>query len=224
MPSLEEAVLSEHTIARTSGGILAAGAALFTLGYLLGVFGPSDATLSAAAVTSPIAIGSALAQFVGSTLVLVMLPTLVSRLIGRAPVLGILGGVGLGLVLLIQGVSNSFVDLTVFPWLIENPATRSLATGEPPSALLTFYTIASIGAFIGGILLGIAILRSPAFARWTGVLMIASGVLGPIGMLVPGPAGNIPAVLGGIALIGCGLRVARAAAARTQAAAVDATV
>ena len=52
---------------------------------------------------------------------------MIARQYERSRKLTLIGGIGLALVLLIQGVANTFGNVTLFPMLVDNPATIDAA-------------------------------------------------------------------------------------------------
>lgn len=197
--------MASQTLSRLAGPVLTAGAGLGAIGYVLTSFTPSTPTV--ASVASPVWVGGSLLVFLGSALVLLTLPAMMALQYERSRKLTLIGGIGLILVMLIQGVSNTFGNLTLFPMLIDNPATRAAATGNPPAILGVFFVAAMVGSLAGTLVFGIGVLRAKVYPKWVGIVMIVSVVAGPVTGGGPALVQNVAPILGSIALVGIGCRL-----------------
>jgi hypothetical protein len=135
----------------------------------------------------------------------------------RSRKLTLIGGVGLALVMLIQGISNTFGNVTLFPMLVENPATIGEANGNPPAILGIFFVVGLLASVVGAIVFGIAVLRAKVFPRWVGVMMLLCAVAGPVSSAGPSILQNLAAILGSVALLGVGYRLLTLATEATAA-------
>jgi hypothetical protein len=194
--------MSAHSLHRMAGTALAIGSALTVAGYGLGSLHNGSPT--PATVKSPVFLASSFLIFTGSVLVVLGLPGVIARQYSRAPRLTLAGAAGLGLITIVDGISGTFANLTLFPQLIDNPATRATATGSPPAIMGAFYLAATAAGLIGVIALGVGVLRARAFPRWTGIVLLTAVAAFPL----PSALGNLPAILAGIAMTGIGVALA----------------
>jgi hypothetical protein len=201
------------SFSRLAGPVMTAGAALGAIGYLMTSFTPSKPT--PASVASPAFVAGSLLVYLGSALVLLTLPAMMSLQYERSRKLTLIGGIGLILTMLIQGISNTFGNITLFKMLIDNPATRAAATGNPPAILGAFFIIAMLASVAGALVLGIGVLRAKVYPKWVGILMIVTAVAGPVAGGGPAVLQNAAPILGSIALIGVGFRLFAAMSAST---------
>jgi low temperature requirement protein LtrA len=196
--------MSDSTLDRIGGGILAAGAAMSTIGYVLGSIDQPGQQITPGYVGTPLYTTFNLLQFFGAGLVLVGLPVLVSSHWRRTPVLVMLGAIGVGLVMLIQGVGNAFVNATIFPALVDAPATRALANSPAPSLMGTLFLVGMAGWILGGPLLGIAVLRAKVVHRWIGVVMLVGTLAGLASFVLPQQLESLGAIIECFALAALG--------------------
>lgn len=215
--------MSDQTLDRIGGAVLATGAAASTVGYIIGSFDQPNPTVTPAMVVSPVYTLSTLLPFFGSALVLVGLATVVARQFRRSPVLTVAGTVGLGLVLLIQGVGNSFVNATIFPALVESPAANALANGPAPALMQVLFLIGVAGWVIGGPLLGVAVLRAKVFSAWIGVVLLVSTAAGLVAFVLPPQFESVGAIIAGVALFGLGAQLVAPTARPAPSAPITAT-
>jgi len=196
--------MSDSTLDRIGGGILAAGAAISTLGYVLGSVDQPGHQITPAYVDTPLYTTENLLQFFGAGLVLVGLPVLVATHWRRSPVLTLLGSVGVGLVMLIQGVGNAFVNATLFPVLVDDPSTRALANSPAPSLMGVLFLVGMVGWILGGPLLGIGVLRAKVVHRWIGVVMLVGTLVGLASLVLPEQFESLGAIIECVALAALG--------------------
>lgn len=208
------------TLDRIGGGVLAAGATLTTIGYILGSIDESGPQVTPAYVNSPVYVLYNLLLFFGGALVLVGLPSLVASHWGRGRALTLAGAVGFGLVTVIQGVGNAFVDVGLFPVLVDNAATRALANGPAPAMMGALFAVGMVGWIVGGPLLGIGVLRAGVVHRWIGVLMLVGWLLGLVSLVLPQQFNSLGAIIAGVAIAAVGIDLAVPARARSAAPAV----
>jgi hypothetical protein len=208
-----------HTqlLQRLAGGALAVGSALVIAGY--GLASLRHGTPTPAVVKSPAYLVSGVLTYLGSVLVVLGLPGLVVRQFSRSRKLTLIGAAGFALVTIIDGISITFADVTLFPVLIGHPATRAMATGSPPPIMAVFYLAATVGA-LATALLGIGVLRSRVFPRWTGVMLLAAVAVFPLSASVAA-LGSFSPILAGAAMTGIGgVLVSEPAESTPQAAAM----
>jgi hypothetical protein len=199
--------MSDNTLDRLGGGILATGAVMTIAGSVLAAIDQPGGSITPAYVDAPIYTVFTLLLFLGSALLIVGLAAVVARQFRRSPVLTLTGAVGLGLVLLIQGVGNGFVDATVFPPLIDDPATRAFANAPAPGLMGVLFLVGMAGALIGGVLLGISVLRAKEFRAWTGVALLVAVAAGLVSMVLPAQFESLQGIIASIALLGMGLEL-----------------
>lgn len=197
--------MSRTTLDRLSGLALILAFALSLAGGLLHpvVEHQSHSVVSMGAPVFPFA---HLLIFIGGALLLVGLPAAYARIAGRA---GILGLLGYGLYFLANATFIQFFtgyEAFVTPALAADHATHHLAdmggviTSSPAFAALQ--GVGGIAYMLGLLLLGIAVARSGALPRWTGVLL----AIAPVLLLLPIP--ELPVVTGLIIELPRGLAVA----------------
>lgn len=196
--------MSHSTLERIGGGVLAAGAAISTVGYLLGSIDQPGQQITPAYVDTPLYTTYNLLQFFGAGLVLVGLPVLVASHWRRSPVLTLLGSIGVGLVMLIQGVGNAFVNAAVFPALVDDPSTRALANSPAPSLMGVLFLVGMVGWILGSPLLGIGVLRAKVVHRWIGVVMLVGTLAGLASLVLPMQFESIGAIVESFALAALG--------------------
>jgi len=193
--------MSSDALQRLAGTALATGSALTVVGYGLG--GLQNGTPTPATVHSPVYLASNLLIYAGSVLVVFGLPGLIVRQFDRSRKLTLIGTVSFALITIIDGTSNSFASITLFPMLIGNPATRHAATSSPPAIMGAFFVIGTACGLAGAVVLGISVLRAGVFPPWTGIVMLIGAAAFPVCAAAP-ILGNLAPILGGIAMIGVG--------------------
>lgn len=196
------------TLNRLAGRIMITGAALSVVGYVISSVGPSDAKPTPAVVDSTTYRVGNILVFLGAALVLLAIPAMIARQYERSRKLTLIGGAGLALVEVVQGVANTFGNVTLFPMLVDNPATLPAAQGNPPAILGVFFVLSLIGSVVGGIVFAIAVLRAKVYPMWVGIVMLLAAVAGPVSGSGPAFVQNAAAILGSVALLGVGYRLA----------------
>jgi hypothetical protein len=116
-----------------------------------------------------------LVGLIGQMFLLMGLPGMAAR---QAPYAGPLGLVGFALTFLggLLFTSFSVIGLVIFPWLAQ-AAPNLLAGNGPPPTVFVFFLIASILFGLGGLLLGIAVMRGGVLPRSAGLLLLVGAVL-----------------------------------------------
>jgi hypothetical protein len=193
--------MSTYTLPRLAGGALVTGSVLTVLGFALTDL--QNGTPTPATVRSPAFLGGSLLVYAGAVLVLLGLPGLLNRQFDRSRKLTLIGTVGFALVTIIDSISNTFANITLFPMLIDNPATRAEATGSPPAIMGVFFIAGAIAGLAGTVTLGISLLRARVFPRWTAIVLFVAAAAFPVG----GALENLPPILAGVAMIGIGARL-----------------
>ncbi len=194
--------MSSHTSYRLSGVVLLIGGILTAVGYSLP---PYLSDTDPRALTSPWILISSLITLFGSLLVLLGLPGIYTRQAGRAGILGLLGFLSAWYIILLSGVLQSFISVTIVPELAANPATRLLAA-TPPPAFGPFFLIAMLAQIVGIPVLAIATLRARVFPRWPAWLLLVTLVAGLANFLpfYPPFLQNLAPVIGNLAFAGFG--------------------
>jgi len=193
--------MSTYTLPRLAGSALVAGSVLTVIGFALTDL--QNGTPTPATVKSPAYLGGSLLIYAGAVLVLFGLPGLIARQFDRSPVLTLAGTVGFALVTIVDSISSTFANITLFPMLIDNPATRAAATGSPPAILGAFYIVGAVAGLAGAVTLGISLLRARVFPRWTAIVLFVAAAAFPFG----GALENLPPILAGIVMFGIGARL-----------------
>ncbi len=130
--------------------------------------------------TDPLTVPLAVLDLVGIALVLVAIPVLYARL-GRA--IGIWGLVGYVLFFsagLLLGTGGGVLQL-LSPTLIK--ISPSLMSGPPPAEIGAYFMIAGILQLIGGLLLGVTIVRARAAERYAAMLLILGSIVSFVGSI-----------------------------------------
>jgi hypothetical protein len=184
--------MSTKTLYRASGLSLLVGVVLGTIGYgLQSVLFPDFQS-----VPLPVL----LLSFIGSMLVIIGLPGLAARQASRAGWLGFAG-----FVLMLLGIflfsSLSFVQIIAQQLLTQltQVAPKVAASDGPSASAMVTGLLASVLFTLGGILLGIAILRTRVWPRWTGLFLLLGVVLNlgsfPLPGIMSGIIGTVASVL-----------------------------
>ncbi len=122
---------------------------------------------------NPANIAAHLVGMLAGLLLVVGLPVLAGALSSRAPVLSVVGFVLVTLSILVYEIALGLLDAIVLPYLAANHLTPS----HPPAAMFPFFMGGGFAEIIGNLLLGIAILRTGAFSRIAGYLLIAAAAI-----------------------------------------------
>lgn len=174
---------------RLSGISLFIGSLLLILGTILGFFsGNSQA--------STIATSSALIRLIGAMLIVLGLPGLYARFAGRFGILGLIGFICTFFSFLISMAAEAILSF-IFPFLA---AHGLLGGGRPPLGLQVFYSLGDLLRLIGGILLGIVVVRAAINTRWAGVLLIVGSLLSAPGSLLRLPIGDAGLIIFAVGL------------------------
>jgi hypothetical protein len=156
---------------RASGTALLLGAILGAVGEVLnGALYPITTTAQQyLSATWSIVI---IISFAGDILLLMGLPGIVARQGSDGGTLGLVGAV---LTFLGGFMFSSFtlVSLAIFPWLAR--VAPNLVDGPP--SLLVYFLVASIAFGLGGILLGMSVMRARILPYTSGLLLIIGTVL-----------------------------------------------
>lgn len=194
--------MSSTQLYRLSGFALLVSSVLSIVGYGVGSF---QSDTSVATITSMPYMAMSLLVFVGAVLCVLGLPGLIARQAKQAGILGLIGGVALILVQLIYGIGNGFVDVTVFPALVADPATRAFALVGPPPAMGIFFMVGEALGIVAALALGIATLRARVFARWIGILILLTIIAEVPSYLDLPMLGNLAPLVSSVALLGVGV-------------------
>src|SRR6266571_5030079 len=185
--------MSSATLYRWSGIVLLIGSLLGVIGSILSfVLYPGHTLTPQQVLSTPFTIAAFL--FLAWSLLLAMgLPGLYLRQAARGGKLGFAGFVLFSLGVLLGGVAFANVQVTTYPYLAQS-APKLLPSGGtgPDSGFLLWILGPTLLLAIGAILLGIATRRAHVFPRWTGILLIVSGVLFLLAIPpLPSPFGDI---------------------------------
>lgn len=167
--------MSSRTLYRLSGGTLIAGSLLILFASIVEAIlfpGHSSTPAQVLSASWPLVI---LMTLIGSLLFVIGLPGMYLRQAGRAGVLGLVGFILLFFAILLEGAAFSSVQIVVLP-LLAQKAPQLLGGNSLPLSGFLLLLISGLMQVIGAILLGIATMRACVFPRWTGVLLLISGI------------------------------------------------
>lgn len=154
---------------------------------------------------------------IGDVIIALGLPVILT-FAGRAPKLHIVGYVGIFAALVMLNVGEGTTEAFVKPYL----AAHGGIPAQEPSGFAAFEGAALLALVVGSICLGVAMLRARTLPRWIGVAMIASCLLGALGL--PGAWFLLPDGVFFAALFAIGTFAVRGRPERTQAAVEPAAV
>jgi hypothetical protein len=112
---------------------------------------------------------------IGSLLFVIGLPGMYLRQAGSTGVLGLVGFILLFFAILLEGAAFSSVQIIVLP-LLAQKAQQLLGGNSLPLSAFLLLLISGPMQIIGTILLGIATMHACVFPRWTGILLLISGI------------------------------------------------
>jgi hypothetical protein len=185
--------MSSRMLYRWSGIVLLVGSLLGVIGSILDTVLSTGQNQTAQQILStPFTIDASL--FLAWALLLVMaLPGLYLRQATRAGALGFVGFVLLSLGLLLGGVAFATIQVTIFPYLAQSAPKLLPSNGTGPDAGFLLWIFGPLLLLtVGSILLGIATMRARVFPRWTGILLLISGVLYLLSIPhIPSPFGDV---------------------------------
>jgi hypothetical protein len=192
-PARRVFTMSSATLYRWSGIVLLIGSLLGVIGSILdSVLNPGHNLTPQQVLGTPFLIDASL-FLIWSLLVAMSLPGLYLRQSAHAGKLGFAGFVLFSLGILLGGVAFGIVQVTISPYLAQS-APKLLPSGGtgPDSGFLLWIIAPTLLLGIGAILLGISTRRAHVFPRWTGMLLIISGVLFLLSIPpIPFPFGDV---------------------------------
>jgi hypothetical protein len=188
--------MSSTTLYRLSGISLLIGSLLLIIGDIPDFF-------SGNGQASTISTASAVIRLIGTMLIALGLPGIYSRFAGRVGVLGLIGFTCTFFFFLMGVVSETIVIFTL-PILL---AHGLLNGGAPPLGLLIISLADALLALVGGILLGIALIRAAISPRWAGAVLIVGGFIFALGSALDLPTTNVGLILfaAGLAWLALGM-------------------
>ncbi|HLZ58632.1 MAG TPA: hypothetical protein VKR06_16965 [Ktedonosporobacter sp.] len=168
--------MSTRTLYRLSGGALIVSSLLIIITSIIGaMLFPGHHSTTQQDLSLPWILIT-LITFIGSLLFVIGLPGMYLRQAGRAGALGLVGFILLFLGFLLQGAAFSALQVTVLPWIAQ-VAPKLLEGENLPIGVFLLLIVSGLMMLTGSILLGIATIRAHVFPRWTGILLLASGIL-----------------------------------------------
>jgi hypothetical protein len=188
-------------LSRLGGAVLVVGA-LLGCAVLVGL----ELTHSDRPTADPTVIALGWADMVVGLLVLLSLPVVAGRVASGSHLLGVIGFAGLAMGFLAFDVILGFERAVDSPYLVTHHVDISQG---PPIGMLIVLLVGGFAKIIGGILFGIAALRSQAISRVAAGLILASSVIFASG-LIPHMTEFVDLVGGVMLLIGfalCGLEL-----------------
>jgi hypothetical protein len=200
--------MSSRTLYRLSGGTLIVSSLLILISSIVGaILFPGHSSTPAQVMSAPWVL-VLMITLISSLLFVIGLPGMYLRQAGRAGALGLVGFILLFFAILLQGTAFTSVQVVVLPFLAQK-APQLLGGNSLPISAFLLLLISGLMQMIGAILLGIATMRAHVFPRWTGILLLASGIIFLLTIpSLPSPLGDIIEVASFITLagafIGCG--------------------
>jgi hypothetical protein len=185
--------VSPATLYRWSGISLIVGGIIGVIGTIQSaIFFPGHDLTPQQVLATPFTIAAIL--FLVWTLLLVLgMPGFYLRQASTARKLGFAGFLLFWMGMLLGGVAFASTQATMWPYLAQN-APKLLPSGGagPDTGFLLWILVPTLLFAIGAILLGVGTMRARVFPRWTGVLLIISGVLFLLALPgLPSPIGDI---------------------------------
>jgi hypothetical protein len=192
--------MSSATLYRWSGGTLIVSSLLLIIEVILSnVMCPGHNCTPQQEMSLPWLL-VVLTWLIGSLLFVIGSPGMYLRQAGRAGALGFVGFILLFFAVLLGEAAFSLLQIIVLPYLAQKAPLLIGPNGGPP-ALFVLFIVAPLMLSIGAILLGIATMRARVFPRWTGILLLASGIIFLLTIPpLPSPLGDILEVAFFIAL------------------------
>jgi len=189
--------MSSTTLYRLSGISLLVGSLLLIIGDIPSFFNGNDPSSTIFTVSS-------LIRLMGAMLIALGLPGMYARFAGRAGVLGLIGFTFTFLYILV-GIASETIVAFIFPVLIAHGLLNG--SGLPPLGLLIISLADALLALLGGILLGIAVIRVAMPSRWAGVALIAGGFVFAISSVLDLPITDVGLIIfaAGLAWLALGM-------------------
>jgi hypothetical protein len=190
--------MSSTTLYRLSGICLLVGSVLAVIGAIIGLLSGDPA--------STMTVAGATISLVGGTLGVLGLPGMYAIQAQRAAILGLIGVTLMLIYIFILGMFSSALDAIVLPFIATH--APALVQSDPP-ALGIFFMVGGLLGAMGGILLGIAIMRAAVLPRWAGLLLMIGVVLQFVGDFLQSPIANLGFLFVMIAFAWLGLGMLR---------------
>ena len=200
--------VSPAALVRGGGLVLVAGGLLLVVATALH---PSQETPVSILALEVRLIGSHAVYFVSYVLILLGLPALYvseSKRMGTLGLIGLLVAFTGTALLAISSMFGFFAPVLA----AQAPATLEAIAGYPP--VVIFNGLAAVGFMTGFVILGIAVTKSGAFPRWSGILIAVGAPVHLLGFGIAqlgSPALWFVAILGslllGAGLAWCGMRM-----------------
>lgn len=166
--------MSSRTLYRLSGISLLIGSLFLIAGNIPFIFlGSDEITPVTSASGIAIRVFSDLLILIGAMLIVSGFSGIYARFAGRSGIVGLIGFTCTFFFFLIM-----IASLPIFALVVPSLAARGLLNGVPlPLSLFILEGLGLLLGLVGGILLGIAVLRATVLPRWTGVLLIIGSLL-----------------------------------------------
>jgi hypothetical protein len=180
--------MSSTNLYRYGGLALIVGAVLGIIGEVVTnlVFPGNDPT----ATQNSTYVAFTAILLIGELLLLIGMPSIPARQATHATWLS---PVGFALTLAggIMFTGFTIVTLVIFPWIAQAAPNLMSANAPPPSGMLTFFLSASILFGLGGLLLGIDVMRAGVLPRTAGLLLMIGAILNAANFPLQGLLGSI---------------------------------
>src|SRR5260370_42085202 len=183
--------MSSRSLYRWSGGTLIVSSLLLIIEIVVSnVMCPGHACTPQQEMSLPWLL-VALTWLIGSVLFVIGMPGMYLRQAERAGVLGFVGFILSFFALLLEQPAFSLLQTILLPYLPQH-APQLIGPNSGPPALFVLFIVAPLMITIGSILLGIATMRARMFPRWTGILLLVSGIIFLLTIPpLPSPLGDI---------------------------------
>lgn len=188
--------MSSASLSRLSGIVLLVGGLLSLVSAaVLDVEFPGRNATPQQMMSSPWSLETSL-LLVGVLLITLGFPGFYLRQSAQAGKLGFAGFVLLWVGILFGELCLTAIQVTIFPWLAQKDPKLLGPAAAPFAAALVGVIAPTLLFIVGGILLGIATMRSGVFGRGPGIALLALGIIGIIAVLLipmplPAAADNI---------------------------------
>lgn len=183
--------MSTRTLYRWSGGTLIVSSILLIIEIVVSnVMCPGHNCTPQQEMSLPWLLVT-LVWLIGSLLFVIGSPGMYLRQAERAGGMGFAGFILVFFAVLLGEAAFSLLQIIVLPFLAQK-APQLVGPNSGPPALFVLFIVPPLMITIGSILLGIATMRARVFPRWSGILLLVSGIIFLLTIPpIPSPLGDI---------------------------------